>query len=42
MTVEPATRQVSPVCLDRQSYGDKLRRAWFLSEDEAEPIVWRG
>jgi aryl-alcohol dehydrogenase-like predicted oxidoreductase len=33
--------KVSPVCLGMMSYGDKNRRAWFLSEDEAEPIVRR-
>lgn len=31
--------KVSPVCLGMMSYGDKNRRAWFLSEEEAEPIV---
>jgi aryl-alcohol dehydrogenase-like predicted oxidoreductase len=33
--------RVSPVCLGMMSYGDKSRRAWFLSEEEAEPIVRR-
>lgn len=33
--------KVSPVCLGMMSYGDKNRRAWFLSEDEAMPIVRR-
>jgi 1-deoxyxylulose-5-phosphate synthase len=33
--------KVSPVCLGMMSYGDKARRAWFLSEEEAEPIVRR-
>jgi aryl-alcohol dehydrogenase-like predicted oxidoreductase len=33
--------KVSPVCLGMMSYGDKARRTWFLSEDEAEPIVRR-
>lgn len=33
--------KVSPVCLGMMSYGDKSRRAWFLSEEEAEPIVRR-
>ncbi len=33
--------KVSPVCLGMMSYGDKTRRAWFLSEEEAEPIVRR-
>jgi aryl-alcohol dehydrogenase-like predicted oxidoreductase len=31
--------KVSPVCLGMMSYGDKSRRAWFLSEEEASPIV---
>jgi aryl-alcohol dehydrogenase-like predicted oxidoreductase len=33
--------KVSPVCLGMMSYGDKARRAWFLSEEEASPIVRR-
>ena len=33
--------KVSPVCLGMMSYGDKNRRAWFLSEEDAEPIVAR-
>jgi aryl-alcohol dehydrogenase-like predicted oxidoreductase len=33
--------KVSPVCLGMMSYGDKSRRAWFLSEEEGEPIVRR-
>jgi len=33
--------KVSPVCLGMMSYGDKGRRAWFLSEEEAVPIVRR-
>ena len=33
--------KVSPICLGMMSYGDKNRRAWFLSEDEGEPIVRR-
>ncbi len=33
--------KVSPICLGMMSYGDKARRAWFLSEEEAEPIVRR-
>ncbi len=33
--------KVSPVCLGMMSDGDKTRRAWFLSEEEAEPIVRR-
>ena len=33
--------KVSPVCLGMMSYGDKNRRKWFLSEEEAEPIVRR-
>jgi aryl-alcohol dehydrogenase-like predicted oxidoreductase len=33
--------KVSPVCLGMMSYGDKNRRAWFLSEEEAMPIVRR-
>ena len=33
--------KVSPVCLGMMSYGDKSRRAWFLSEEEAEPVVRR-
>ncbi|GAB1514805.1 aldo/keto reductase [Actinophytocola sp. KF-1] len=33
--------KVSPICLGMMSYGDKNRRAWFLSEEEAEPIVRR-
>jgi 1-deoxyxylulose-5-phosphate synthase len=33
--------RVSPVCLGMMSFGDKNRRAWFLSEEEAEPIVRR-
>ncbi len=33
--------KVSPICLGMMTYGDKLRRAWFLSEEEAEPIVQR-
>jgi len=33
--------KVSPICLGMMSYGDKSRRAWFLSEDEGEPIVRR-
>lgn len=32
---------MSPVCLGMMSYGDKARRAWFLSEEEASPIVRR-
>ena len=32
---------MSPVCLGMMSYGDKSRRAWFLSEGEAEPVVRR-
>jgi aryl-alcohol dehydrogenase-like predicted oxidoreductase len=33
--------KVSPVCLGMMSFGDKSRRKWFLSEEEAEPIVRR-
>jgi aryl-alcohol dehydrogenase-like predicted oxidoreductase len=33
--------RVSPVCLGMMSYGDKNRRPWFLSEEEALPIVRR-
>jgi aryl-alcohol dehydrogenase-like predicted oxidoreductase len=33
--------KVSPVCLGMMSFGDKSRRTWFLSEEEAEPIVRR-
>ncbi|TDV40766.1 aldo/keto reductase [Actinophytocola oryzae] len=33
--------KVSRVCLGMMSYGDRNRRAWFLSEEEAEPIVRR-
>ena len=32
---------MSPVCLGMMSFGDKSRRAWFLSEEEGEPIVRR-
>ncbi len=31
--------KVSRICLGMMSYGDPARRAWFLPEDEAEPIV---
>jgi 1-deoxyxylulose-5-phosphate synthase len=31
--------KVSPVCLGMMSYGDPRRRKWFLTEEEAEPIV---
>jgi len=33
--------KVSRVCLGMMSYGDPERRAWFLPEDAAEPIVRR-
>lgn len=33
--------RVSPVCLGMMSFGDKNRRPWFLSEEEALPIVRR-
>ncbi|GAB3461136.1 aldo/keto reductase [Actinophytocola sediminis] len=33
--------KVSPVCLGMMSYGDPRRRAWYLDEQAAEPIVAR-
>ncbi|MEV4453956.1 aldo/keto reductase, partial [Streptomyces mirabilis] len=33
--------KVSRVCLGMMSYGDPARRAWFLDEEAAEPIVRR-
>jgi aryl-alcohol dehydrogenase-like predicted oxidoreductase len=33
--------KVSSVCLGMMSYGDPSRRAWFLPEEDAEPIVRR-
>jgi 1-deoxyxylulose-5-phosphate synthase len=33
--------KVSRICLGMMSYGDKASRAWFLDEQEAEPIVAR-
>jgi 1-deoxyxylulose-5-phosphate synthase len=31
--------KVSRICLGMMSYGDRVERAWHLTEDEAEPIV---
>jgi 1-deoxyxylulose-5-phosphate synthase len=33
--------RVSPICLGMMSYGDPQRRDWFLTEEQAEPIVRR-
>ncbi|MGH3759119.1 aldo/keto reductase [Actinophytocola sp.] len=33
--------KVSPICLGMMSYGDPRRRAWFLTEEQGEPIVKR-
>ena len=33
--------KVSPVCLGMMSYGDPERRVWYLTEEQAEPIVRR-
>jgi 1-deoxyxylulose-5-phosphate synthase len=33
--------KVSPVCLGMMTYGDPERRKWFLTEEQAEPIVRR-
>lgn len=33
--------KVSPICLGMMSYGDQNRRAWFLTEEDGEPIVRR-
>src|SRR5437879_853178 len=33
--------KVSRVCLGMMTYGDPAERAWFLTEDAAEPIVRR-
>ncbi|MCT2582603.1 aldo/keto reductase [Actinophytocola gossypii] len=33
--------KVSPVCLGMMSYGDPQRRAWYLDEEAAAPIVAR-
>jgi aryl-alcohol dehydrogenase-like predicted oxidoreductase len=31
--------KVSRICLGMMSYGDRIERAWHLSEEDAEPIV---
>src|SRR6202008_1478436 len=33
--------RVSRICLGMMSYGDPQRRDWFLTEEQAEPIVRR-
>jgi 1-deoxyxylulose-5-phosphate synthase len=33
--------KVSPICLGMMSYGNPDRRPWFLTEEQAEPIVRR-